>query len=354
MHGVLGLHRHVVRLVELGDGRRPDVVRRQGAARPPRPARVPAAARARRGPPADRVVVAVVTERTGDRDGLLITRHLDYSLPVPHAAVGPRAARSRTSATACSTPSSACSCASTWPGSSGVTARCRTRCSAATPARLQAYIIDVETSERYDDAHRRPAPDRPRHRHRERRRRAARPAGRRAPRRRHRPVGDRRATSRPATRSLWARAHRRRGVRRRRAVAASSERLDRLHELGFDVGEMEVRRRRGRPAPAPRAPRRRERLPPGPPVRASPGCGRGRTRPAGCSTTSAASAPSCRRAPARTPPENIVAVRWLDQRFEPTIGADPGRAVRQAAGGRDLPPAARAPLVRCPSATAAT
>ena len=59
-------------------------------------------------------------------------------------------------------------------------------------------------------------------------------------------------------------------------------------------------------------------------------------------------------APARTPPENVVAVRWLDQRFEPTIGVDPAGAARQAAGGRDLPPAARAPLVRCPSATAAT
>ena len=53
MHGVLGLHRHVVRLVELGPEGQPDVLRRQGAARPPRPARVPLAARAGRRPPAD-------------------------------------------------------------------------------------------------------------------------------------------------------------------------------------------------------------------------------------------------------------------------------------------------------------
>ena len=67
-----------------GRGRRrprPRLVRRQGAARPPRAARVPAAARPGRGPTPDGVVVAAVTERTGGRDGLLVTRHLDYSLP---------------------------------------------------------------------------------------------------------------------------------------------------------------------------------------------------------------------------------------------------------------------------------
>ena len=57
MHGVLGLHRHVVRLVELGSRGRSHVLRRQGAARPARAAGVPAAARARRGPPADRARV---------------------------------------------------------------------------------------------------------------------------------------------------------------------------------------------------------------------------------------------------------------------------------------------------------
>ena len=81
MHGVLGLHRHVVRLVELGqDGNRTSYVVKE----------LPDHLALReyrllRGLVEDRlptvIVVAVVTERTGNRDGLLITRHLDYSLP---------------------------------------------------------------------------------------------------------------------------------------------------------------------------------------------------------------------------------------------------------------------------------
>ncbi len=81
MHGVLGLHRHVVRLVELGpEGDRTSYVvkelpdhlarREYRLLRELADDRLPTA-----------VVVAVVTARTGDRDGLLITRHLDYSLP---------------------------------------------------------------------------------------------------------------------------------------------------------------------------------------------------------------------------------------------------------------------------------
>ena len=81
VHGVLGLHRHVVRLVELGDGNQrtsyvvkelPDhLVQREY--------------RLLRGLAEDRLptvaVVAAVTERMGGRDGLLVTRHLDYSVP---------------------------------------------------------------------------------------------------------------------------------------------------------------------------------------------------------------------------------------------------------------------------------
>lgn len=81
VHGVLGLHRHVVRLVELGEGsgrtsyvvkELPDhlVLREYRLLRGLAEDRLPTA-----------VVVAAVTERTGGRDGLLITRHLDYSLP---------------------------------------------------------------------------------------------------------------------------------------------------------------------------------------------------------------------------------------------------------------------------------
>ena len=81
MHGVLGLHRHVVRLVELGDdgNRTSYVVKELPDHLAEREYRL------LRGLVEDRlptvIVVGVVTERSGGRDGLLITRHLDYSLP---------------------------------------------------------------------------------------------------------------------------------------------------------------------------------------------------------------------------------------------------------------------------------
>ena len=82
MRDVLGLHRHVVRLVEIGDdgtGRRTSYVVKE------LPDHCVRAYRLLRGLAEDRlptvVVVAAVTERTGGRDGLLVTRHLDYSLP---------------------------------------------------------------------------------------------------------------------------------------------------------------------------------------------------------------------------------------------------------------------------------
>ena len=152
IHEVSGLHRHVVRLVELGRGAPPPLLRRQGAPRPPRARRE---YRLLRGLADDELptvdVVAAVTGRTGDRDGLLVTRHLDYSLPYRSLLSGRGPDASRTSASGCSTPSSGCSCACTWPASSGATARCRTRCSAATPVPCQAYVIDVETSRALPD-----------------------------------------------------------------------------------------------------------------------------------------------------------------------------------------------------------
>jgi tRNA A-37 threonylcarbamoyl transferase component Bud32 len=88
MRGVLGLHRHEVRLVELGDEQRrtsyvvkelPDHLARREY-------------RLLRSLAADRVptvpAVAVVTDRTDDRDGLLVTRHLDYSLPYRNLLAG--------------------------------------------------------------------------------------------------------------------------------------------------------------------------------------------------------------------------------------------------------------------------
>ncbi len=77
MHGVLGLHRHMVRLIEL-DGTSyvikelPDdlVAREYRLLRELADAGLPTAE-----------VVAAVTGKTGAVDGMLVTRHLDYSIP---------------------------------------------------------------------------------------------------------------------------------------------------------------------------------------------------------------------------------------------------------------------------------
>ncbi|MFT4658451.1 MAG: hypothetical protein ACI8V4_002642, partial [Ilumatobacter sp.] len=77
MHGVLGLHRHVVRLIEL-DGTSyvikelPDdlVHREYHLLRELADAGLPTAE-----------VVAAVTGKADKTDGMLVTRHLDYSIP---------------------------------------------------------------------------------------------------------------------------------------------------------------------------------------------------------------------------------------------------------------------------------
>ena len=81
IHEVSGLHRHVVRLVELGEGhrRRSYVVKELPDHLVLREYRLLRSLDDDDLPTVD--VVAAVTERTGDRDGLLVTRHLDYSLP---------------------------------------------------------------------------------------------------------------------------------------------------------------------------------------------------------------------------------------------------------------------------------
>ena len=99
------------------------------------------------------------------------------------------------------------------------------------------------------------------------------------------------------------------------------QRVRRLHDLGFDVGEMEVvtdedgQRLRLVPASS-RAGTTRTGCSP------SPVSGRGEPGPA-----AARRHPRLRRRAAQrtgtTPPENIAAVRWLDQRFEPVIAAIP-------------------------------
>ncbi len=77
MHGVLGLHRHVVRLIELGDvsyviKELPDnlVEREYRLLRELDDHGLPTAE-----------VVAAVTGKTDGADGMLVTRHLDYAIP---------------------------------------------------------------------------------------------------------------------------------------------------------------------------------------------------------------------------------------------------------------------------------
>lgn len=80
MHGVLGLHRHVVRLIELGEAsyvvkELPDplVEREYRLLRELHDAGLPTA----------EVVAAVTGKSEGDlpADGMLVTRHIDYALP---------------------------------------------------------------------------------------------------------------------------------------------------------------------------------------------------------------------------------------------------------------------------------
>ena len=149
MHGVLGLHRHVVRLVELGDDgdRTSYVVKELPDHLAEREYRL------LRGLVEDRlptvIVVAVVTERSGGRDGLLITRHLDYSLPY----------RTLLSGRGLSIPYLGdrlldalvgllvrLHLAGFFWGDCSLSNTLFRRDAGA----LQAYIIDVETSERYD------------------------------------------------------------------------------------------------------------------------------------------------------------------------------------------------------------
>jgi tRNA A-37 threonylcarbamoyl transferase component Bud32 len=88
IRGVLGLHRHVVRLVELGDEtqRTSYVVKELPDHLAHREYRLLRSLATDRLPTVN--AVAVVTDRSHDRDGLLITRHLDYSLPYRNLLAG--------------------------------------------------------------------------------------------------------------------------------------------------------------------------------------------------------------------------------------------------------------------------
>jgi hypothetical protein len=319
MHGVLGLHRHVVRLVELGvDADRTSYVVKE---LPDHLAR--REYRLLRELVEDRlptvIVCAVVTDRTGDRDGLLITRHLDYSLPY----------RTLLSGRGMTIP---------YLGDRmldalvGLLVRLHLAgffwgdCSLSNTlfrrdaGLLQAYIIDVETSERYPQLS----------------------AGQRQLdldiasenvagglldlqaggrlvgdidpwgiatelETRYRSLWDElTAIEEFDTTELW----------------RIEERIRRLHDLGFDVGEMEVHADEagGHLRLVPRVVEsgyHQQRL------LALTGLWAGQNQARRLLDDIRAFGAELQARTGTSPPENIVAVRWLDQRFEPAIAAIP-------------------------------
>ncbi|MET0146780.1 MAG: DUF4032 domain-containing protein [Ilumatobacteraceae bacterium] len=319
MHGVLGLHRHVVRLVELGDG--PDrtsyVVKELPDHLALREYRL------LRNLVEDRVptvtVVGVVTGRSGERDGLLLTRHLDYSLPyrtllagrgmaIPY--LGERLLDALVGLLV------RLHLAGFFWGDCSLSNTLFRRDAGA----LQAYIIDVETSERYQTLS----------------------------------DGQRQMDLDIATENLAG------GLLDLQmggrliedidpfAIAASLEarytdlwveltateeftisemwkveqRIQRLHELGFDVDEMEVltdeEGTRLRFAPRVVEPGyHQDRL------FALTGLWAGENQARRLLDDIRSFGAELRARTGLSPSENITAVRWLDQRFEPLIGAIP-------------------------------
>jgi hypothetical protein len=148
-HEVLGLHRHVVRLIELGEGqqRTSYVVKELPDRLAAREYRLLRGLREDRLPTVD--AIGLVTDRSGGRDGLLVTRYLDYSLPY-------RTLLSRRGATIADLGQRLLEAmvgllvrlhlAGFYWGDCSLSNILFRRDAGA----LQAYVLDVETSERYE------------------------------------------------------------------------------------------------------------------------------------------------------------------------------------------------------------
>ena len=319
IHPVLGLHRHVVKLVELGaDGNRTSYVVKELPDRLAlREYRLLRSLAEDRLPTA--TVVAVITERTGGRDGLLVTRHLDYALPY----------RSLLSGRGLSIPYLGDRLLDSlvgllvrlhvagffWGDCSLSNALFRRDAGA-----LSAYVIDVETSERHDnlsDGQRRLDLD------------IAyenvagglldlQAGGRLVPDVDPFAVADN-IESRYA--DLW------RELTATEEFAADEmwkveQRVRRLHDLGFDIGEMEViadedgQRLRFVPRVV-ESGYHQERL------FALTGLVAGENQARRLLDDIRNFRTELQSRTGTKPPENIAAVRWLDQRFEPVIAAIP-------------------------------
>jgi tRNA A-37 threonylcarbamoyl transferase component Bud32 len=289
MHRVLGIHRHVVRLVEHGDvtyvvKELPDelALREYRLLRELADDGLPTVE-----------VVAVATERAVEADGLLVTRHLDYSLPyrsllsgrgltIPY--LGDRMLDALVSLLV------RLHLAGFWWGDCSLSNTLFRRDAGA----LSAYVIDVETGERHEQLS----------------------------------TGQRRldleiATENVAGGLLDLQA----GGRLADEIDPAdlhhiAQRLERLHELGFDVGELEVvsadagRRLRIVPRVVEHG-FHTDRL------RSLTGLDTGENQARRLLDDIRCFGAALQERTGRELPENVVAVRWLDQQFEPIMEAVP-------------------------------
>jgi hypothetical protein len=335
MHGVPGLHRHVVRLIELGDvsyvvKELPDdlAMREYRLLRELAEDGLPTAE-----------VVAVVTGKPDGADGMLVTRHLDYALPY----------RSLLSGRGLTIPYLGerlldalvgllvrLHLAGFYWGDCSLSNTLFRRDAGA----LSAYVIDVETGERY------PASAT-----------ASAASTCRSPPRTW-PAGC--STSRPAAgstpTSTRGRCRRHRGAVRATVGRAHEpdefdanemfrleQRLERLHELGFDVEEMEIvstgdgQQMRFVPRVVEHG-YHAERL------RALTGLVTGENQARRLLNDIRGFGAELQDRTGTGPPENVVPCGGSTSASS-RRRRDPGRAAVQARGRRDLPPGARAPLV---------
>ena len=187
---------------------------------------------------------------------------------------------------------------------------------------LVAFVIDVETGELHpslSDGQRRTDH---RDRGREHRRRADRPAARRLPRRGHRPAARRRPRSSRGTTRCGA-SSTAEELFRTDELYRIDERLRRLHELGFDVGELEFT--------SGNDDRERVRLVPrvveigyfAPRLAQLTGLHTGENQARRLLDDIRRFGLELEGRNGKRLPENIVATRWLDQVYEPVVAAIP-------------------------------
>ena len=347
MHGVLGLHRHVVRLIELGDVSY--VIKELPNHLVEREYRLLHQLEDDGLPTAE--VVAAVTGKADNVDGMLITRHLDYSIPyrtllsgrgltIPY--LGERVLDAMAGLLV------RLHLAGYFWGDCSLSNTLFRRDAGA----LSAYVIDMETGEHYDTLS----------------------DGQRtfdlqiatenfAGGLLDLQAGGRLAADIDPWETTQLLEERYSNLWNELTAPANfaigetfriEQRLERLHDLGFDVEEMDIV---GNPADGqmryiPRVVEHgyhSQRLKNLTGLETTENQARrllGDIRAFGAELHHRRAVESASTGVAlRSLPENVVAVRWLDQQFEPLIASVPPIHVRQARSSRVVSPAPRAPLV---------